>query len=87
MSSLNCCCCWCLLLLPLQGKWSATEDAQLLALYKELGPKWKEIGSRLGRLDKTTRNRVEGLNYGKPFNTGGIRSCLGYGICTTLQLC
>ncbi|WIA09902.1 hypothetical protein OEZ85_010116 [Tetradesmus obliquus] len=53
-----------------QGKWSATEDAQLLALYKELGPKWKEIGSRLGRLDKTTRNRVEGLNYGKPFSTG-----------------
>ncbi|KAF6255253.1 hypothetical protein COO60DRAFT_234531 [Scenedesmus sp. NREL 46B-D3] len=53
-----------------QGKWSATEDARLLALYSELGPKWKEIGGRLGRLDRACRDRARDLNYGQPLNTG-----------------
>ncbi|WIA29973.1 hypothetical protein OEZ86_000071 [Tetradesmus obliquus] len=55
---------------PTEGKWSAAEDAQLLALHAELGPTWTEIGSRLGRLGQAAKDRARNLNYGKPFNTG-----------------
>jgi hypothetical protein len=53
-----------------QGKWSGAEDARLLELYAELGPKWKEISNRLGRLDRACRDRCRDLNYGQPVNTG-----------------
>jgi hypothetical protein len=56
----------------LQGKWSADEDARLLLLYRELGPKWKEIGGRMGRLDRACRDRARDLNYGQPLNTGAL---------------
>jgi hypothetical protein len=56
------------------GKWSSAEDAKLLELYAELGPKWKEIGDRLGRLDRACRDRCRDLNYGQPLNTGTINA-------------
>eukprot|EP00182_Erythrolobus_australicus_P003999 CAMPEP_0185839512 /NCGR_PEP_ID=MMETSP1353-20130828/14686_1 /TAXON_ID=1077150 /ORGANISM="Erythrolobus australicus, Strain CCMP3124" /LENGTH=192 /DNA_ID=CAMNT_0028538691 /DNA_START=86 /DNA_END=661 /DNA_ORIENTATION=+ len=41
-----------------QSAWSAEEDAQLLALYLELGPKWKAISQQMpGRVENDAKNR------------------------------
>ncbi|KAF8055473.1 REB1 [Scenedesmus sp. PABB004] len=57
-------------LVEVTGKWTADEDARLVALYGELGPRWKEIGARLGRAEQAARGRARDLNYGKPKNSG-----------------
>lgn len=60
-----------------QGVFTADEDAKLLELYAELGPRWKEIGGRMGRLDRSVRDRAKVLNYGRERVTGQLQWCTG----------
>lgn len=56
----------------MQGPFTPEEDAKLLELHSELGPRWKEIGGRLGRLDRAVKDRAKTLNFGKAKTAGGL---------------
>ena len=54
----------------LQGKWRPDEEAQLVALVKEKGRKWKEIAGALGRLPEGCRDKYTELDLGEKRASG-----------------
>lgn len=54
-----------------QGPWTEHEDARLRELQGQLGNRWKEIGSKLGRHPESVVDRWNNLGKGKTIKTGG----------------
>lgn len=53
-----------------QGKWTPEEDQQLLDLVTQLGAKWTEIGTTLGRMASACRDRHREIRLGDSINKG-----------------